>query len=156
MKKFYYNNWFANKLLSKLYHTITVGIVVLTKRDKLDLVVKNHESIHIQQVLEMTLITLVMVILLASVGFLSWKWTILSLFAYYVWYVLEWLIRCIIICFIGVSKFTGHKDDNIAVVAYDNLGFEKEANANEENETYIIDRPWFNWVRYIKLGRIDK
>ncbi len=154
MKKFYTNSKVAKFILAKVYHTITIGLVVFSKRDKLDMVVKNHESIHIQQYLETTLFTFVGMLFLISIGLLSWWCIILSLFAYYALYGLEWLIRCVIIFFIGVSKFTDNKNSSISNTAYNNLCFEKEANANENNNSYIIDRPWFNWIKYIKLGRI--
>lgn len=156
MKKFYTDSKVAKFILAKAYHTITIGLVVLSKKKELSMSLKNHESIHIQQRLEISLFAFVGLFLLASFGLLPWWCTILSLLSYYVLYGLEWLIRCVIIFFIGVSKFTGNKFDPIGGAAYDNLCFEKEANANEENETYIIDRPWFNWIKYIKLGRIDK
>ena len=71
----------------------------------------NHEEIHARQQKELLL-----------VGF-------------YVWYVLEWLVRLCV-------YRNAHK-------AYRNISFEREAYANECYNWYISERRMFNFLNYI-------
>ncbi|MBP5517897.1 MAG: hypothetical protein J6X91_04485 [Bacteroidales bacterium] len=54
---------------------------------------------------------------------------------FYIWYVLEWLIRCI--CYFSAYK------------AYSNISFEREAYENESNPGYLIQRKHYRWTRYL-------
>lgn len=72
----------------------------------------NHEAIHGRQCLEM-----------------------LGVF-FYLWYVLEWLVRIPFNCF-NVRK------------AYRNVSFEREAYGNERNKEYLSTRKMWSWIRYI-------
>ncbi|MBR5399610.1 MAG: hypothetical protein IK103_07435 [Bacteroidales bacterium] len=54
---------------------------------------------------------------------------------FYIWYVLEWLIR--LLCCFSARK------------AYFRISFEKEAYANEYDEEYLKRRKLYNWVRYL-------
>jgi len=80
-------------------------------KDKLTPSVINHEAIHTEQIYE-----------LFVVGF-------------YVWYLLEWIIRLI-------QYRDSHK-------AYRNISFEREAYDNEHDEDYIFKRRLFNFIKYI-------
>ena len=55
---------------------------------------------------------------------------------FYVWYVMEWLVRCLMYC-------------NMKA-AYKNVSFEREAKTNETNAAYLEERRLFSWVKYIK------
>ena len=55
---------------------------------------------------------------------------------FYIWYVLEWLVK---LCFYGTE-------------AYRNISFEREANAGEDDETYLENSGYFEWVKYLKGG----
>jgi hypothetical protein len=76
----------------------------LTPRDR------NHEAIHSAQMREM--------------GYLP----------FYLWYVLEWLIRL---------PFAGKE-------AYFNISFEQEAYGNEGDLDYLKTRKHFAWLKYFK------
>ena len=54
---------------------------------------------------------------------------------FYIWYVLEWLIRCI--CYFSAYK------------AYSNISFEREAYENESNPGYLRQRSHYRWTRYL-------
>ena len=54
---------------------------------------------------------------------------------FYIWYVLEWLVRCI--CYFSAYK------------AYSNISFEREAYENESNPGYLIQRKHYRWTRYL-------
>lgn len=52
---------------------------------------------------------------------------------FYIWYVLEWFIKL----------FRYGKS------AYENISFERESYANEDDLTYLNNRKLFSWVKYI-------
>lgn len=85
----------------------------------------NHESIHEQQILDFT-----------PNFFPKWLRYIIGSIFFYLWYVLEWIIK-LIPCAIG------------EVNAYRNIGFEQEAYANENNFEYIKNRKRFSWFKEI-------
>ncbi|KAA9355189.1 hypothetical protein [Larkinella humicola] len=87
-------------------------VLVRTKRP--DAVLLHHERIHLRQQLE------------------------LGLLPFYVWYLLEYLIRR--------WQYTHHYD------AYRNISFEREAFDNEHNLTYWKTRKWYGFLAY----RTDK
>ncbi len=52
---------------------------------------------------------------------------------FYIWYIIEWLIRLFM---------KGN--------AYRNISFEREAYSNEKDLSYLDNRKWFAWVKYLK------
>ncbi len=72
----------------------------------------NHESIHTAQIKE-----------LAYVGF-------------YIWYVLEWLIRLLV------------RRDTFK--AYHDISFEREAYSNEGDYNYLAQRRPYSFLRYLR------
>ena len=72
----------------------------------------NHEKIHAAQMKELLYIP------------------------FYIWYVIEWLIRLI--------QFRNSS------MAYRNISFEREAYANDKNLTYLQTRERFAFIKYIK------
>lgn len=105
------------------------GVLFVKNNAKIDEVTINHESIHSAQIAE---------VMIASVPFalLLWLFTnvwlglLLVIASYYLWYVIEWLIR--------LPKGN----------AYRSISFEREAYANEDNLTYLETRRRFAFVRY--------
>ncbi|GAB2595570.1 hypothetical protein [Spirosoma areae] len=72
----------------------------------------NHERIHLRQQAEF------------------------GIFAFYIWYVLEYMIRRF--------QYRTHYQ------AYRNISFEREAFANDQNLTYLKNRPFWRFWRYVK------
>ena len=72
----------------------------------------NHEKIHTEQMKEM--------------GYIF----------FYLWYIIEWLIRCLIGIFTVNSPY------------YD-ISFEREAFDNQNNLDYICNRKHFSWLKYL-------
>ena len=107
------------------------GVVFVRGTRPLSDVTINHESIHSAQIAE---------VMIASVPFalLLWLFTnvwlglLLVIASYYLWYVIEWLIR--------LPKGN----------AYKNISFEREAYANDDNLTYLETRRRFAFVKYLK------
>ena len=96
---------------------------------------ENHEKIHLRQQLEVLIAAAVCDIMLIMLLGISWWWLFASLFFYYAWYGLEWLIR-LAIC----------HDTHLA---YKNIAFEQEAYLNEYDLGYLKDRRIFAWVEFI-------
>lgn len=135
MRRFYLNNRLA-KLLLKSCHTITIGFFVLSKKDKLSQRVKNHETIHSAQWIEVFFVAVVLCVLIDVFFGISPLFYLLSLVFYYVWYLIEWVVKLIILR-------DAHK-------AYKSIGFEVEASENEENDTYLENRCLFRgWMKRI-------
>lgn len=130
MKKFYTDSKLAKWLLFPSYHTITLGCFIFTKKSELSEKTKRHETIHMMQWMEVTIAALIVL------GLLSWLispyWMAVSPLVYYVWYVVEWLVR------LPFGK------------AYRNISFEREAFANDDDVEYIVNRELFNFVKYVK------
>lgn len=111
------------------------GVLFVKNNAKIDEVTINHEFIHSAQIAEM---------MIASVPFalLLWLFTnvwlglLLVIASYYLWYVIEWLVR--LIQYRNFDK------------AYRNISFEREAYANQDDLSYLKNRKRFDFAKYIK------
>lgn len=94
---------------------------------------ERHEEIHGEQQKEMlcigTLIAAVMVV--TNCGW----WSLIALPLFFYWYGIEYVIK---LCYYR----NGH-------TAYKNIGFEREAYANQSDFVYLYDRKPFAWFNYI-------
>jgi hypothetical protein len=112
-----------------------LGVLFVKNNAKIDEVTINHESIHSAQIAE---------VMIASIPFalLLWLFTnvwlglLLVIASYYLWYVIEWLIR--------LPKGN----------AYKNISFEREAYANQDDLSYLKNRKRFDFAKYIKKTRV--
>ena len=112
------------------------GILFVRGNDKIDDVTMNHERIHSKQYVETGVTFAILLLPLIFIG-LWWLWLTLSAFAFYILYVIEWF-----------GKFIIYKFDNRK--AYRNVSFEREAYSNEKDLSYLDNRKWFAWIKYIK------
>lgn len=87
------------------------GLLFVRKNAVLSPQLINHEEIHTAQMREMLYIF------------------------FYIWYVLEWLIR--FICYWNND------------LAYHNIGFEKEASIQQGDTDYLKSRKLFAWISYM-------
>lgn len=87
------------------------GIVFARNDENLDEENINHEKTHSVQIFEMLVI------------------------GFYLWYVIEWLIKLII-----------YKN---ASSAYEQISFEKEAHANDKDAEYLSTRKHYSWISYL-------
>lgn len=130
MKRYFTKCKLAKALLFEGYSTIAIGWFVFSKLKQLPKRTKIHETIH---ALQWTEVTSVAFVLLACFSWIISPYLVfLSPIVYYVWYVIEWLIRL---------PF-GY--------AYRNIMFEKEAFDNEHNERYLLERELFAWLKIKK------
>lgn len=111
------------------------GILFVRGNAKIDGVTMNHESVHSRQWIECGIAALIVLTPLILLG-LWWLWLLLSVFAFYILYVIEWVIK------LFVYKFDNRK-------AYRNVSFEREAYSNEKNMGYLKSRKIFAWIKYI-------
>lgn len=103
------------------------GVLFVKSNAKIDEVTINHEAIHSRQFVELMILFAVVTI------FIRWWLPVFAPFAFYVWYIVEWLIRLL-------------KKGN----AYRNISFEREAYANQGDAGYLNGRRWFGFLKYIK------
>lgn len=135
MKKVFYNSWIAKHLLLPGYSTITIMAFVFTKYKTLKQYIINHECTHARQWIELTILSGFIIWLLCLVFDISAWWLILSAFVFYLWYVIEWLIKGFIYGF-----------DN----AYKKVSFEYEARLAENDNNYLENSHYFDWIKYLK------
>ena len=102
------------------------GVLFVKNNAKIDGVTLNHESIHSRQFVEL------MVLFAVATVFIRWWLPVFAPFAFYVLYVLEWIVRLFM---------SGN--------AYRNISFEREAYDNEKNLSYLDTRKPFNWMKYL-------
>lgn len=105
------------------------GILFVKNNAKIDDVTINHEAIHSRQFVELMILFAV-----ASV-FVRWWIPLFAPLAFYVWYVIEWLIHLI--------RFMDTYN------AYRHISFEREAYTHQGDSGYLNGRGWFNYLRYI-------
>ena len=119
----------------KGFDFLTIFPFVFIRKEKAHLfnnVAENHENIHEEQQIEMTIIGVILslVVYLFTISY----WSFLLVLFYFWWYIIEWLLR---------SLFgTGN--------AYRNISFEREAYANEKDLEYTYYRVPFSWLGYMK------
>lgn len=87
------------------------GVLFVKNNAKIDEVTLNHEAIHSEQLKELLYVF------------------------FYIWYVIEWLIRLI-----------RYRDTSLA---YRNISFEREAYIHEKDLKYVGARKRFSFFKYI-------
>lgn len=135
MRRYYYENWLAKVLLIfSTCHTIAVAWFVLSKLKEVDTdqTDRNHETIHAMQWTEVTMAVGTIILSLVLLFGISAWWLLVSPFAYYVLYLLEWAFKL---------PFGN---------AYRSIGFEQEAYYNESDPDYVENRHLFcSWLKKV-------
>ena len=126
------NKWINKFIPFPNFRAINLfGVLFVRGARPLTGVTLNHESIHSAQIAE---------VMIASVPFalLLWLFTnvwlglLLVIASYYLWYIIEWLIRI--------------PSGN----AYHNISFEREAYTNQDDLSYLKNRKRFDFARYLR------
>lgn len=94
-----------------------------------------HEHIHGEQQKELLVAGIITSCILWLVGCGWWSLIVLPI-RFYLWYGIEYLIRW---------AYYKNRD-----TAYNNISFEREAYAKEDDVVYLDSRKPFAWVKYIK------
>lgn len=92
-----------------------------------------HESIHMKQQIELTIVGALLALVLFVLG-CGW-WSLLALPLFFWWYGLEYVIR-IPLCDWNTDK------------AYKSIVFEQEAYGHQDDVGYLEQRKWFAWIKY--------
>lgn len=136
--KIIYNDWFpfGSYKLMNLF-----GIILakseLTEEDK------NHEKIHTVQMLDCFILLAPILLILILFG-ASWWWMLLSPCAFYIWYLLEYLI-------IRIFNIRDKQNN-----CYHEISLEEEAYENDDNLEYINSRKHFAWFKYLSIDSYNK
>jgi hypothetical protein len=140
--RFCHINWFVRLITLNWARAITFAPIGIFIKDKWfdDPVIRNHESIHWYQQLEVysiaVTIALITQVVLLFFDTFAW-WLILFLvfpfIFYYIWYFIEWVIK----------RITPPKGD------YIDLSMEREAYKYEEDLDYLKKRKHFAWIKYL-------
>lgn len=141
MKKVFYDSWIAKKLFLAGYSTITLFAWVFTMWSEKEAAQStiNHECVHARQWVELAVASgLLLWAGMLMFGYSAW-WLLLSALTFYVWYVLEYLIRRLIGLF--RSSQYGQK------AAYRLVSFEQEARMAERDNNYLENSNYFAWLR---------
>lgn len=135
MKKIIYNSKLAHATLWANFTTITLTAFVFTiyeSEKEMPQCVRNHECTHARQWTEMFLLSGLIIWLVSLFVEISPWIYLLAVFAFYLWYVIEWLVRLII---------NGKQ-------AYKYISFEQEARAAQYDANYLENSNYFSWVKY--------
>lgn len=123
-----------NKLYPfKNFNAITHFPLVFYK--ELTVTTKVHESIHIRQQFELIVLNSVILYFIVGLSF----WLLLSYFTFYILYSLEYIV-----------KYKKYKN-----TTYENLSFEREAYANQNNLEYLKTRKLFSFLKYLTINKND-
>ena len=106
------------------------GILFVRENARIDDVTINHESIHSAQIAEVMIASAPFALLLWLLTNV-WFGLLLVIASYYLWYVIEWLIR--------LPKGN----------AYKNISFEREAYLNQGNAEYLSTRRLYSFMEYL-------
>ena len=143
MKKVFYDSWLAKAILFAGYSTITICAWVFTKCKTLKQSVINHECTHARQWIELTVMSGILIWLgMLVFGYSAW-WLALSALTFYIWYVLEYLVRR----FIGFFSSSDNKQKD----AYRLVSFEQEARLAENDNNYLENSNYFAWLKFYKF-----
>lgn len=141
MAKVVYNSKLAKVLLYfSNYHTITLLWWVFTELSEGELTetVKRHKGVHVAQFEHLACVGCIVYIICIVAWWLPLVWALPLLLLFYVWYMVEWLVRVIVYACRGY--------ENICYLAYADLSFECEARAWQDKED--IDVGVFDFLRY--------
>lgn len=136
MKKIRYNSWIARKFLAPRFSTITLAAWVCTRfktEETMPQKTRNHECTHARQWCECMMASGTVIWALVLFAGISAWWFVLAFLMFYILYVLEWLVKLL---------FYGKK-------AYRNISFEREAYASENDNNYLENGDYFEWINYI-------
>lgn len=138
IKRFYYDSKIAKILLAfSSCQTITIGPFVFSKRTESNVNqnVRNHETCHSIQWIEMACVTgIIVLVLQLLLGCSAW-WYLITPIIFYLWYGIKYLVRLIL--------------NRSFKKAYKAIAFEQEAYGSEKDCNYIENRPLFAWWKYL-------
>lgn len=136
----HFNSKIANLLLFRGYIAIMLfgHVFIRDSREKTKQETVNHENIHVEQWKEMMLSSFIILNLPfvghVDLGYIACS-TLVSFFSFYIWYFVEYIVRLVI---------TRSHDK-----AYYGVCFEREAYKNQKCDSYIKNRSYFSFMKYV-------
>jgi len=97
----------------------------------------NHEKIHLEQQVEVSVFGLVIAISFSLIFGFNWWFILFPILLYYLMYGIDYLLGVV----------SGEKEP------YRNICFEREAYSNESNLNYLHNRKYFSWIKYNSVNR---
>lgn len=144
MKNIFYNSWVAKTVLclSKCHTIMLFGFVFSKlKEEEVAQRVRNHECVHARQWFEVTALSgSVLLAIVLVLGISPW-WMLLSGGIYYVWYVLEWMCKCVWYS-VMIDEWTCDME-----TPYQSISFEREARLSERDNNYLENNGYFGWLK---------
>ena len=146
MKHIIYDTFIAWMLLkfSKCHTIMLFGFVFSKlKKDEMTQATRNHEYVHARQWFEVTtLIGSILLLVVLSFGVSAW-WLLLSGVAYYIWYVVEWMIK-------GINYTIMYDEWECKLESpYKSISFEREARLASEDDNYLENSGYFGWLKML-------
>ena len=144
MKNVFYNSWVAKAVLclSKCHTIMLFGFVFSKlKEEEMTQRVRNHECVHARQWFETTALAGTIILALVLVFNISAWWMLLSWLFYYIWYVIEWMIKCVNYT-IMYDEWTCEME-----TPYQSISFEREARLSERDNNYLENSGYFDWLK---------
>ena len=144
MKNVFYNSWVAKTILclSKCHTIMLFGFVFSKlKQEEMTQRVRNHECVHARQWVEVTMLSGMVILALTLIfGWYAW-WMMLSGIVYYVWYIVEWMIKGVYYT-IMIDEWTCDME-----TPYQSISFEREARLSERDSNYLENGGCFGWLK---------
>lgn len=144
MKNVFYNSWVAKSVLclSKCHTIMLFGFVFSKlKEEEVTQRVRNHECVHARQWFETTALAGTIILALVLVFNISAWWMMLSGIVYYVWYIVEWMIKGVYYT-IMIDEWTCDME-----TPYQSISFEREARLSERDNNYLENGGYFGWLK---------
>ena len=128
----------------------TLGVLFLRKDVHVSSRLEYHEAIHTAKQYEIMTLSALLALVLCNI-FQSWWYLFIVVALPLVVYFLGFLLELIIPPYHNVKATMGlgKKLHKIWMDAYSDNCFEREANANEQNDSYLVTRVPFIWIKYI-------
>lgn len=144
MKNVFYNSPVARLLLclSPCDTIMLFGLVFSeVTEDRMKQATRNHECVHARQWVEVTMLSGMVILALTLIfGWSAW-WMLLSGIAYYVWYIVEWMIKGVYYT-IMIDEWTCDLE-----TPYESISFEREARKAEKDANYLENSRYFAWLK---------
>ena len=144
MKNVFYNSWVAKSVLclSKCHTIMLFGFVFSKlKEEEVTQRVRNHECVHARQWFEVAALSESILLSIVLIFGISPWWMLLSGGIYYVWYVLEWMCKCVWYS-VMIDEWTCDME-----TPYQSISFEREARLSERDSNYLENSGYFGWLK---------
>lgn len=146
MKKVFYDSWVARTVLyfSRCDIIMLFGLVFCKRKaSEIPQSARNHECVHARQWFEVCVASGALLLALVLILGISPWWMLLAGISYYVWYVVEWMVRSVLYSVLDDGWDCEKRS------AYKDLSMEREARFSERDPHYLENSNYFAWLKEI-------